>query len=138
MLASGFWSRASIASTRIRLWIAIDPMHHRRIAHAAHDIGKVLAVAHLDGEHQRRGLLVALLVLDVFDVGIALGDGRSHGGENAGLVVYDDAQARAIIAGYFAVPVDGDDALGRLAVFGHVRAIRAMHDDALARRQVTG
>src|SRR5215469_16763880 len=62
MGASCVGSRASIASVRHCLRVPIDPMYHRRIAHPAHHVREVLAIAHLDGEHQGGGLLIALLV----------------------------------------------------------------------------
>src|SRR6185369_5743929 len=98
------------------LRIAIDPVHHRRIAHAAHHVGQMFAVANFDREYQGRSVLIALLVLDVFDVRIAFGDRCGDGREHTGSVVDDDAQARAVVARDFAVPVDRDDALGLLAV----------------------
>src|SRR5699024_7017056 len=106
-------------------------------AYAPHHVGQVLAVFHLDAEQQRGGDHVAVDVADVLDVGFGIGNGGGHGGQHALFVDYLHAQLDLVVAADLMVPLDGDAALRRFAELGHVRALGAVHHDALARGQIT-
>ena len=100
-------------------------------------IGDVLAVAHFDGETDGGDIAVALEVFDAVDVGFGLCDRRRNLRQHARMVFDLDQQRTVEIARDLAIPADGDPALRRLAVFGDVGAIHAMHHDAAAGGVVT-
>ena len=83
-----------------------------------------------------RRFQVTLGVFDVGDVGLRFGDRRGDVREHTRLVHHHDAQHDAEIALDMTIPIDGDQAFGRLPVFGQVAARGLVDDDALARRQI--
>src|SRR5690606_15398651 len=111
---------------------ALHAVHHGQATDLADHVGDVAAVADLDGEADLGDVAVALQVFDPVDVRLGLGDRRCDLGQDAGAVLDLDHQGAVEIAGDLAVPADGDPALGRLAVVGHVGAGAPVHDDALA------
>src|SRR3954469_9559909 len=117
--------------------VAVNPADNAGAPDPTHDVGEVLAILHLDGEQQGGCRAVALDVLDVLDVRPGIGDRRRDRREHARAIEHFDAQLGAVVAFDIAVPLDGHDALGRLAELDHVRAFHPVHDDALARGQET-
>src|SRR5690606_37311463 len=101
----------------------LHPDHHRQAADAADDVGQVLAVAHVDREHDHGRAQIAFLVFDVVDVGFGFGDGGGDAGQHTGLVFHFHPDRGAEITADFAAPADRHPALRRLAQFRYIRAV---------------
>src|SRR5690606_5149112 len=117
--------------------LALHAVDHAQPAHLADHVGEVGAVADLDRELDHRDVGVALQVFHGIDVGLGLGHRSRDLRQHARPVLHLEAQRDVVVAGDLAVPADVDPALGRLAVFGHVRAFDPVHHHAAAGGVVT-
>ena len=91
--------------------MTVNGIDHSQAAYAAHDIGEMLAAGDFDREQQGRAHKIALLVFDVLDIRIGLGNRGRDLGQYAGLVGHDDAQFNPVISADTGIPVDLEAAL---------------------------